>query len=252
MALYDTIGRDYASVRRPDLRIAAMVHEALGDAASVVNVGAGAGSYEPTDRDVLGVEPSEVMIQQRLPDAAPCIQASAESLPLETASFDAAMAVLTIHHWTDLDAGLREMARVARQRVVILTWSAEAPPFWLTRDYFPGIIAHDRTIFPSTPKLRSLLEPLTGPVGVTPVPIPHDCTDGLLGAYWRRPDLYLDPQRRNAISSFSRFDPTDGLIRLRRDLATGQWAMRNRPVLTLDALDIGYRLFTCDLRPTAP
>src|SRR5271154_2847963 len=153
MALYDSIGRNYAAFRRPDRRIASAIDAALGDATSVVNIGAGAGSYEPLNRAVLAVEPSELMIRQRPPGAAPCLRGSAEALPLETASVDAAMAVLTIHHWTDVEIGLAEMARVARKRAVLMTWVPDAAPFWLTKDYFPEILAHDRKVFPSSAAL---------------------------------------------------------------------------------------------------
>src|SRR5262245_26617291 len=143
---YDSIGAGYAQRRRPDPRIAAMIVAALGDARSVVNVGAGTGSYEPTDRVVQAVEPSEVMIAQRAADAAPCVQASAEALPFDDASFDGSMAILTIHHWSDWRAGLREMRRVASRRIVLLTFDVEAPEFWLTHDYFPALGALDREI----------------------------------------------------------------------------------------------------------
>lgn len=249
MALYDTIGRGYASFRQPDSRIAAVIVAALGDAASVANIGAGTGSYEPRGRTVLAVEPSEVMIRQRPPGSAPCLQGSAEALPLETSSVDAAMAILSAHHWPDLERGFREMARVARRRVLLLTWVPDAAPFWLTEDYFPEIIAHDRTIFPTTPVLVAMLERTVGPTVVTPLPIPHDCVDGFLCAYWRRPECYLSAERRSAISSFSRFDAGPGVERLRADLSSGRWAERNRGLLALEALDAGYRLVRCEITP---
>jgi SAM-dependent methyltransferase len=247
MALYDTIGRSYSAVRRPDRRIAAAINAALGDAASVVNVGAGTGSYEPSDRDVIAVEPSEVMIRQRPPDAAPCRQGAAEALPLETASVDAAMAVLTVHHWSDLARGLKEMARVARKRVVVMTWVPDAASFWLTDDYFPEIMAYDRTIFPGTADLSAILHRTIGPTRFTPVPIPHDCTDGFLCAYWRRPEAYLDAYVRGGISSFARIDCEPGLAKLRADLESGRWRQRHGHLLALDALDLGYRLVTCEM-----
>jgi SAM-dependent methyltransferase len=247
MALYDKIGRGYASFRRPEHRIASVIDAALGDAVTVANIGAGAGSYEPPGRSVLAVEPSEVMIQQRPVTAAPCLRGSAEALPLATASVDAAMAILSAHHWADLERGLGEMKRVARNRVVLLTWVPDAAPFWLTEDYLPEILAHDRTIFPSTAALDALLERLIGPVRMTPVPIPHDCSDGFLCAYWRRPECYLDPERRSAISSFARIDAEPGLAKLRADLSSGRWSERNRHLLDLDALDVGYRLVCCDI-----
>jgi SAM-dependent methyltransferase len=240
---YDSIGAGYARRRRPDPRIAAAIEAALGDARSVVNVGAGTGSYEPADRDVQAVEPSDVMIAQRPAHAAPCVRASAESLPFADASFDAAMAILTIHHWSDWRSGLREMARVARQRVVLLTFDVEAPEFWLTRDYFPALSALDREIMPQLDALASEL----GAFHATPVPIPHDCVDGFLGAYWRRPEVYLDPVARGSMSSFARIDAENGLKRLARDVESGAWAARNGDLLTRDALDVGYRLLVWEL-----
>jgi SAM-dependent methyltransferase len=245
MALYDSIGRNYATFRRPDHRIAAAIDAMLGDAASVANIGAGTGSYEPRDRTVIAVEPSELMIRQRPAGAAPCLRGSAEALPLETASVDAAMAVLTVHHWTDLERGLAEMARVARKRAVLLTWVPDAAPFWLTDEYFPEIAADDRKIFPDAAALIAILDRLIGPVQMAPVPIPHDCTDGLLCAYWRRPECYLDFEKRGAMSSFARIDAEPGLARLRTDLSNGRWLERHRHLLTLNALDLGYRVICC-------
>ena len=246
MALYDSIGRDYATFRRPDPRIAAAIDAALGDAISVVNIGAGTGSYEPPGRTVLGVEPSEVMIGQRPPGAAPCLKGSAEALPLESASVDAAMAVLSAHHWTDLERGLREMARVAKRRTVLLTWIPDGPPFWLTEDYFPQIAAHDREIMPNSAALIAMLERAIGPAHMAPLAVPHDCSDGFLCAYWRRPEAYLSAEVRSAISSFARIDAEAGLTRLRTDLSSGRWAMRNSRLLALDELDVGYRIIRCE------
>jgi len=247
MVLYDDIGRNYAQFRRPDRRIAAAIDAMLGEAATVVNVGAGAGSYEPADRTVLAVEPSDLMMRQRPPGSALCLQGSAEALPVETASFDAAMAILTLHHWSDIERGLAEMARVARKRVVVLTWVPDGAPYWLTEDYFPEIAAHDREIFPATAELVAMLERTVGPARIAPLPIPHDCTDGILGAYWRRPECYLDPARRSAMSSFALIDAEPGLARLRADLTSGRWHERNRHLLARDALDIGYRNVRCEV-----
>ena len=246
MALYDRIWRGYAAFRQPDRRIAVAIDRALGDARSVVNVGAGSGSYEPAGRAVIAVEPSDVMIRQRPAGAAPCLQGRAEALPLATASVDAAMAVLTLHHWSDPERGLAEMARVARRRVVLLTWVPDAAPFWLTDDYFPEIAADDRRLFPAAAALEGLLGRSVGPARIVPVPVPHDCTDGFLCAYWRRPDSYLSDAVRSAMSSFARFDAGPGLARLRADLASGRWAERNRHLLELEALDLGYRLVCCE------
>jgi SAM-dependent methyltransferase len=237
--LYDHIGVGYRTHRRPDPRIAAAIADALGCARSVLNVGAGAGSYEPADRRVLAVEPSPEMIRQRPPGSAPVVQASATALPFRAGAFDATLAVLTVHHWPDRLRGLAELRRVARNRVVILTWEPDAAPFWLLDDYFPGLAALDRAIFEPLDALRRLL----GPIEVRPVPIPHDCVDGFLGAYWRRPEAYLDAGVRGAISTFTKLaDVEPGLARLRQDLSDGTWQRRNAALLGRPALDLGYRL----------
>jgi len=242
--LYDTIGIGYGALRRPAPRIARAIVEALGSAASVVNVGAGAGSYEPAGRRVVAVEPSREMIRQRPAGSAPVVQASATALPFRAGAFDAALAVLTMHHWPDRAQGLAELRRVARDRVVILTWEPDAARFWLVEDYFPEFLAVDRAIFST----RDEMERDLGPVEWRPVPIPHDCVDGFLGAYWRRPHAYLDPAVRGAISTFSKIgDVEPGLARLRRDLETGTWTRRHGALLTRPALDLGYRLVISQL-----
>lgn len=139
------------------------------------------------------------------------------------------------------------MARAARRRAVLLTWVPDAAPFWLTEDYFPEIATHDRKIFPGAAALVAMLERTIGPARMAPVPIAHDCTDGFLGAYWRRPDSYLDAEKRSAMSSFARIDAEPGLEKLRADLSSGRWAERNRHLLALDALDLGYRIVCCDI-----
>jgi SAM-dependent methyltransferase len=235
--LYDAIGRGYRRYRRPDSRLAAAIEEALGDAASVVNVGAGTGSYEPPHRRVVAVEPSTVMIRQRPAGSAPVVQASATDLPFRRAAFAASLAVLTIHHWPDQVGGLAELARVARDRTVLVTWDPETAGFWLTEEYFPELDV-DRRIFPSMGELRRAL----GPVEVHPFPVPHDCTDGFAGAYWRRPEAYLDPGVRGAISTFSKFDAEPGLARLRRDIADGTWQRRHGHLALRSELDLGYRI----------
>jgi len=240
---YETIGLGYAEHRRADPAVAATIREALGGADSVVNVGAGAGSYEPTDRCVVAVEPSSVMLAQRPRASAPAVRAVAEALPFANRSFDAVMGVLTIQHWTDRLGGIRECVRVARDRVVLLTWDPFAESFWLTRDYLPQIMAVDRRRFFS---IESLVEAFgTGVrVEVTPVPIRRDCADGFLGAYWARPDAYLDAGVRAGMSSFARPGAEEGLERLRTDLASGVWQARYGHLLAHEALDIGYRLVT--------
>ena len=181
--LYDQIGENYRNLRNPDLRIASKIIHALGEADRLVNVGAGAGSYEPLDRQVVAVEPSLTMIRQRRTGIAPVVQASALDLPFRDGAFAAALAVLTVHHWSDRSRGLRELARVARNRVVIVTWDPATTGFWQIDDYFPEIGVIDRQILPPLEEFRQAL----GPIDVRPLLVPHDCSDGFLGAYWRRP-----------------------------------------------------------------
>lgn len=236
-ATYDRIGINYAALRRPDPRVAAAIWKALGDAETVLNVGAGTGSYEPRDRQVTAVEPSSEMIRKRPASAPEAVQAFADRLPFEDDAFDAAMAILTVHHWLDKGAGLREMRRVTRGRIVLLTFDPSCRP-WLT-DYLPELAALDEAQMPAVADYERWL----GPVEVTPVPVPHDCVDGFLYAYWRRPEAYLDARIRSGSSSFWAIgDAEAGLQRLRRDLETGEWARRYADLLALDAYDAGYRL----------
>lgn len=236
-ALYDTIGIDYARLRRPDPRIAKQIERALGQAATILNVGAGAGSYEPAGRQVIALEPSAEMISQRPPGAAPAVQGSADTLPFSDKSFDAAMAVLSIHHWPDQRRGIEEMCRIARDRVVLMTFDPAARP-WLT-DYLPELAAMDETAMPSLAQLADWL----GPVAIEPVTIPHDCIDGFLYAYWRRPAAYLDPRIRRGSSSFWKMQHGEqGLARLANDLANGEWERRYGSLLAADSYDAGYRL----------
>lgn len=237
--LYDEIGVGYGNYRRPDPRIATAIVCALGEAETVVNVGAGTGSYEPTNRLVVAVEPSLTMIRQRRLGSAPAVQASASHLPFRDAAFAAALAVLTVHHWPDRTRGLEELARVAQRRVVIVTWDPAASGFWLIEDYFPEIREIDRITCPSMEEFRQAL----GDIENRPLLVPHDCTDGFLGAYWRRPYAYLDPGVRRAISAFSKIgDIQPGLTRLRRDLEDGTWESRYGHLLSQAELDLGYRL----------
>src|SRR5262245_51988590 len=247
-ALYDTIGRGYAGRRRPAPRIAARLLAALGEARSVLNVGAGAGSYEPPDRPVVAVEPSAVMIAQRPPGAAPAVQARAEALPFPDRAFDAAMGVLTIHHWADRARGLAECARVARQRVVLMTWDPAADAFWLVRDYLPSFAELDRRQFPSMSAYAEAFGS-DARVEIETVPVPRDCVDGFLGAYWARPAAYLDPSVQAGISSFAHPGAEAGLQRLAADLESGAWRERHGHLLGVDALDLGYRLVVAHLRP---
>jgi SAM-dependent methyltransferase len=237
---YDSLGRGYARFRRPDPRIAAAIEDALGDARTILDVGSGTGSYQPRDGRVVAVEPSRTMIDQRRPDAAPAVQGVGEQLPFPDGCFDAALALLTIHHWPDHRAGLGEMARVS-PRQVVLTWDPRIfARFWLVADYLPEIAAHEAGL--------ATLDAVTDALQVTEVrtvPVPADCSDGFAGAYWRRPDRYLDPAARGAISSFALCDPaavTRAMDRLEADLASGRWASRHRGLADRDTLDLGYRL----------
>lgn len=238
--LYDSIGIDYAQARRPDPRFATLIDAALGDAVTVVNVGAGAGSYEPAHRQVTAVEPSAEMIRQRPAGAAPVVQASAERLPFADDHFDAAMAVLTVHHWSDKAAGLAELRRVSRGPVVILTYDPAFRGFWLA-DYFPELVTLDDQQMPPMSDYAAVL----GAVSIHAMPVPHDCADGFLCAYWRRPHAYLDPRVRAGMSSFQRIaGVAAGLERLESDLADGSWHARYGSLMALEALDLGYRLVT--------
>lgn len=240
--LFDKIGLGYRDYRRPDPRLAAAITRALNRTDTVVNVGAGAGSYEPSDRAVVAVEPAMTMIRQRHAGSAPVVQASATDLPFRDAGFAAALAVLTVHHWPDRARGLEELARVARQRVVVVTWDPSSFGFWLTDDYFPDLIEIDRRIFPTVADFEDVL----GRVEVQPLLIPYDCVDGFLGAYWRRPHAYLDAGVRGAISTFAKLHDVgrdlDGLERLRRDLADGTWERRYGDLLSRSEVDLGYRI----------
>jgi SAM-dependent methyltransferase len=240
--LYDTIGATYTVTRRTEPRIAAQVWTALGDARTVLNVGAGTGSYEPPGRDVTAVEPSAVMRAQRPAGSAPCVAATAESLPFEDQSFDAAMAFSTIHHWPDPVAGLREMRRVARRVVVFTHDSSEAGwlrRFWLTRDYLPEAAELVAGRPPLAEQARAI------GARIEPVLIPWDCADGFFEAYWRRPGAYLDDRVRRGISGWARVgaDAEQRAVHsLREDLASGRWAERNPELVDLEAAELGLRL----------
>jgi len=244
-AAYDRLGVGYRQVRRPDPRLAARIEAALGDAHTVLNVGAGTGSYEPAEREVTAVEPSAVMIEQRPAGAAPVVQASAEALPFEDDSFDAAMAIITVHHWDDAIAGLGEMRRVARDRVVVLTFDGPAlAGMWLVRDYVPRLLeTHEEMMQP----LAEITAALPG-ARVEPVPIPRGCTDAFWCALWDRPELHLDQELRRGSSGWQVMDAAEleqagrGLALLRADLESGAWDERNGHLREAAELDVGLRL----------
>jgi SAM-dependent methyltransferase len=208
----------------------------------VVNVGAGTGSYEPADREVTAVEPSQAMIDQRPPGSAPCVRAAAEALPFGDGSFDAALAVMTVHHWDDLDRGLAELARVARDRIVILTWDpGVAAESWLTAEYLPELRELDVFRFASPATLAERL----GGAEVIPVPIPADCRDGFIEAFWARPEAYLDPTVRQGMSGMRAMDPVvveRAMARLAADLAGGDWDRRHGDLRERAEMELGYRL----------
>jgi len=221
--LYDNIGRTYSSRRQSDPRIAAAIESAIDGCTSILNVGAGTGSYEPTSRTVFAVEPSRTMIAQRPTGTAPVVQASAEALPFRDASFDAVLGILTVHHWKNQAQGFSECAR-----------------FWLF-DYLPDLIRIDRIIFPGLERFQEAF----GPIEVTAVPISADCRDGFLGAYWKRPRAYLDPVVRASISTFSKIgDIKVQLARLENDIDSGEWDQRYSSLQNVNELDLGYRLIT--------
>jgi len=237
---YDTIGVNYSNLRKPDSRIELAISKALGPAETVLNVGAGTGSYEPAERQITAIEPSAEMISQRNTEAAPAIQGYAEKLPFDDKSFDASMAILTVHHWSDQEKGLKEMRRVTRGPVVVLTFDPFYPGPWLT-DYIPELVELDQVIMPKMTDYEAWL----GPVDISPVPVPHDCTDGFLYAYWRRPRAYLDPTIRAAMSSFWTLNTvSEGLERLERDLESGAWTARYSDLLGEEVCDVGYRLIS--------
>jgi SAM-dependent methyltransferase len=246
---YDAIGHSYSTRRQSDPRLAARLDALIGGDSTVLNVGAGTGSYEPVRSGVVAVEPSTVMLSQRPASAAPAVRALAEALPFQDEAFDVVLAVLTVHHWKNRRRGLEECARVAKDRVVILTWDPDADGFWLVKDYFPEILAIDRRIFPSMKQLSAVL----GPIDVLTLPVPSDCVDGFLGAYWQRPAAYLDEAVRAGISTFSLLTSTGPqLERLERDLTSGDWERRNAELRSRRDLDVGYRLVIAERRRPQP
>ena len=241
--LYERIGGGYARHRRSDPRIVAQIDRALGDARSVVNVGAGTGSYEPDGRRVAAVEPSAVMLAQRAAHAAPAVRGIAEALPIADQAVDATLAVLTLHHWGDLHAGVRELQRVSRRQVVL--HFVPGQPFWLADEYLQDVRDLETAGIPTVDEVADLL----GAARVEVVPVPPDCVDGFFSAFWRRPHAYLDPAVRASISYLAQLEPdtlAPGLERLRTDLDSGAWARRHADLLAQDEFDGGYRLLVAD------
>ena len=239
---YDELAEQYSRYRKPDARIASAIWTHLEGAELVVNVGAGLGSYEPENCEVLAVEPSEQMITLRQTSTSKVVRGSAESLPFDDGVFDASMALLTVHHWSDIRQGLKEMLRVTNGKVVLFTWIGYGGNFWL-EDYISAIRGVDLELFPSLQELEELL----GPVTVEPINIPYDCTDGFMCAYWRRPRAYLDAGVRKAISTFSRVGNIhQGLLKLTDDLDSGKWVRKYGHLLEKQSMDLGYRVVVRD------
>jgi SAM-dependent methyltransferase len=238
---YDRLGTTYTATRREDPEIADQIHAALGAGRTLLNVGAGAGAYEPRDRTVLAVEPSPVMIAQRPADAAPAVLAAAERLPFVDGSFDAAMALHTVHHWADPAAGLRELRRVARRVVVVAGDASVIDRLWLTAEYFPRMAFGGRADL----QPEAIAARLGGRTEIRPLRVPVDCLDGFTEAFLARPEAYLDPAVRRNMSTF-RLLPEDhvaeGVARLRRDLESGAWNARNGELRRRSHLDMGLRI----------
>jgi SAM-dependent methyltransferase len=239
---YDTIGRSYAATRQTDPRIAAQINRALGAARSVINVGAGTGSYESDAFAFTAVEPSMTMLRQRTADAAPAVRAVAESLPFADHTFDAALTILSAHHWSDIERGLREMRRVSSRQVVFFFEPEWPSPLWLFADYFPYIrdlvTEHNA---PDSARLSATLNVQR----IETVMVPADCRDGFGGCYWNRPEAYLDPAVQQGMSCFSQMDEAmldAGMARLRADLASGAWDARYGHLRGIREMDLGYRL----------
>lgn len=238
-ALYDSIGINYSVTRCTDPTIAKELHAELQGATRIVNIGAGTGSYEPDDIDLIAVEPSSAMISQRNPGSHIAVKAFAEKLPFDNSSFSHAMTVNSIHHWSNRALAFSEINRVATNKFVAITWDPASEPFWLTRDYFPEIYELDKRIFPAIEEFSEFFDD----VKIRPLKIPSDCQDGLLAAFWKRPAAYLSSQVRQATSPFSKIENLEtGLEKLKADLADGTWVRNNQAILNESALDVGYRL----------
>lgn len=243
--VYDSIGQDYIAHRQTDPRWAALIHQELGDARRVLNVGSGTGSYEPASCSVLAVEPSAVMVAQRGPGAAPAVRGSATALPVTTDSFDAVLAILTVHHWGDWRAGLREMCRVAPRRIILTMDFAVHARFWLLAEYLPEVAEYVRASAPTIEDIATSLHLSAS----HDLPLPVDMRDGVLGAHWQRPEAYLDPVVRANCSPLALADQgsmATGLSRLESDIASGAWNRRHADLLSLASHDLGYRLLVSD------
>lgn len=242
--IYDQIGKGYSAGRRTDPFIAAQIYEHLGQSGSIVNIGAGTGSYEPLNRDLVAVEPSIEMIKHRPRGAYPVKKSTADDLPFDDKSFDCAMTVLSMHHWKNRNRAFEEIKRVTRARFVAVTWNPKAKPFWLTKTYFPEIYEMDISVFPTVDELANSFKQ----VELHPLLIPRTCIDGFLAAYWARPSAYLNKEIRNGMSSFFKISRLEeGLQKLSADLESGKWHTDNLDLQGLEAIDVGYVVAVCNI-----
>ena len=244
-AIYDDIGNNYFITRCTDPKIAQQLYYELHGATRIVNIGAGTGSYEPENIELVAVEPSSVMISQRKVGSHRVERAFAEKLPFEDRSFSHAMTVLSMHHWQNRARAFHEIDRVATEKFVAITWDPKSEPFWLTRDYFPEIYEMDKSIFPDLEELNEYFDEVT----IRPLQIPNDCRDGFLAAFWKRPEAYLSSKVRQAMSPFSRIkNLSEGLQKLEDDLASGVWGRNNQALLGSSYLDVVYRVISAKIR----
>lgn len=246
-ALYEKIGPSYAAQRVADPRLADVLHDALGDARRVLDVGAGTGSYEPAGTAVVALDASTAMLGERPSGAAPAVAGRAERLPFADGAFDAVMAVLTVHHWEDRVAGYRELRRVAPRRVVLTYEPAVHNRQWVVAHYVPEIAALDER------RAGFSVDEVAAGIGartrVIEVPVPWDCTDGFIMAFWRRPEAFLDPAVRAATSGFTAVDARAvdrGMAQLRADLASGAWEARHGHLRARSEFDAGLRLLIAE------
>lgn len=244
-AKYDDIGTHYSVTRCTDPKIAKQLYAELQGATRIINIGAGTGSYEPDNVELVAVEPSSAMISQRKMGSHRVEQAFAEKLPFENNSFSHAMTVLSMHHWENRALAFSEINRVATEKFVAITWDPKSAPFWLTRDYFPEIYAMDKVIFPDLEELNEHFDN----VKISPLLIPNDCKDGFLAAFWKRPEAYLSSKVRQSISPFSKLKHlSEGLKKLEEDLTSGVWEETNRSILDSLSLDVGYKIISAKLK----
>jgi SAM-dependent methyltransferase len=243
--VYDRIGRAYTTNRRADPRWEALVSEQIGDARRIVNVGAGTGSYEPVGREVVAIEPSVVMLEQRTASAAPAVRAVAADLPVVAGWADVAMAILTVHHWSDWQRGLAELCRLAPRRIVFGIDFEVHSKFWLLQEYLPEVLAHTLRCAPGAEEIAEVIGATTS----IDMPVYRDLQDGVLGAYWCRPEQYLDHRVRANNSGTALAHPETtafGIARLEADLASGAWHERHADLMERDSIDMGYRLLVAD------